>query len=670
MLKKQQSNPVPKHRHDGTSPLPLGMDWSPPPKKFDGRETVWPHDPRSGWSYCVTIPSWVIKPKPRDADGVVFYRVQVGLQSPEGITTFTGVLRRFNDFMKLVTELKRTFPKKNLPPAPPKHILRINSNKSLPEERRYALEEWIGKVLSDIDVSRSVPVASFLELEVAARASFQDANHQPLEANLPGNGNGTASSFIGSSSVTPDYGSDTAYDTSEVGTPKGRDNTSDIGLDDFDQDTTTPIQALVKYGISNIDTGLFTGENILEHLDGFPRHKLHGKKVATSIDKDSDHFSSVSHTRKLSVESVGSDVSSIRGSDVANSLGDGSIDFGTSGSNDVQVVLPFDQRHKLNRVLATMQRRLATAKTDMEDLLARLNQEIAVKEYLTTKVKDLEVELETTIEKNKENLQQAMLIESERFTQMQWDMEELKRKSLDMESKLKAQHDEKIRTTSAIQEKEYLVQELDSTKEKFVNLQKVHEELALKSKSDTKVLVKEVKSLRNSQAELKQELTRSHKEKSELEKALQREKQRIDHEKNSRAKLLHECEILRNRLQECSVNLLAEEEDKLIVDSSSISDALDLLTTSDNRIGLLLAEAQLLAQDDETYVPYNSNGGESKNTDDDIRRMLTDIFIDNAKLRKQVNSVLRFALKTSIKKSEKVEEESPRKTVLNKFLER
>ena len=24
----------PKHRHDGTSPLPLGMDWSTPPRKW------------------------------------------------------------------------------------------------------------------------------------------------------------------------------------------------------------------------------------------------------------------------------------------------------------------------------------------------------------------------------------------------------------------------------------------------------------------------------------------------------------------------------------------------------------------------------------------------------------------------------------------------------------
>ncbi|CAI9282942.1 unnamed protein product [Lactuca saligna] len=71
---------------------------------------------------------------------------------------------------------------------------------------------------------------------------------------------------------------------------------------------------------------------------------------------------------------------------------------------------------------------LRTAKTDMEDLISRLNQEIAVKDYLTTKVKDLEEELETTKLTSKENLHQTILMERERITQMQWDMEELRRK--------------------------------------------------------------------------------------------------------------------------------------------------------------------------------------------------------------------------------------------------
>lgn len=48
----------------------------------------------------------------------------------------------------------------------------------------------------------------------------------------------------------------------------------------------------------------------------------------------------------------------------------------------------------------------------------------------------MEVELETTKQRNKENLQQAILVEKERLTQMQWDMEELRRKSFEMEMKL------------------------------------------------------------------------------------------------------------------------------------------------------------------------------------------------------------------------------------------
>lgn len=53
-------------------------------------------------------------------------------------------------------------------------------------------------------------------------------------------------------------------------------------------------------------------------------------------------------------------------------------------------------------------------------------------------------------------------------------------------------------------------------------------------------------------------------------------------------KLLHECEILRSRLEECSVNFLVEQEHKLKMESPP--DAVDILATSENRIGLLLAE--------------------------------------------------------------------------------
>lgn len=723
-----QRRSPPKHRHDGTSPLPMGMDWSPPPRKWNGRDTVWPHDPHSGWSYCVTIPSWVVRPKSRDSDPVVFYRVQVGVQSPEGITTTRGVLRRFNDFLKLFTVLKKAFPKKNLPPAPPKGLLRMKS-RALLEERRCSLEEWMTKLLSDIDISRSVAVASFLELEAAARLSFQDVNQQNSEASPSSNSTVSSTQLpphsslpivAGSSSMTSDYGSDTAYETSELGTPRlGRDDNSEIGLEDLtlDEDLTSPIEKLVKFGMSNIDEGLFMGQTILEQLEGLPRHKMNDRHLNNVIEKDKyngsastasflvgngmelfsgpEHGKVIGHARKLSNESFGSDVSSLRGSEISNfgipnSSGDGSLDLpgGAEGSStmeilgntdfqfpgDAQVVLPLDQRHKLNRVLFTMQRRLVTAKTDMEDVIARLNQEIAVKDYLATKVKDLEVELETTKQKSKENLQQALLMERERNTQMQWDMEELRRKSMEMELKLKSEQDKKSCTESGkeftVQEKDVLLQELDASKEQLEKLLKRYEELEAKSKADVKVLVKEVKSLRSSQTELKQELSRTQKEKSEAEKLIQQERQMRHRAKNSREKLLHECSILRNQLQECNINFLTDEGDNFVADSSSLSDALDLLATSDDRIGLLLAEAQLLTENNETTasgvgVDETHDNNDSTSLDDELRKMLADIFVDNARLRKQVNSVTRHALRVDIMSKKEDKEAASSKFVVN-----
>lgn len=688
-VKPKKPSTPPRHRHDGTSPLPFGMDWSPPPRKWDGRDSIWPHDPRSGWSYCVTVPSWIILPKSKGSDPAVFYRVQIGIQSPEGNTTTQGILRRFSDFLKLFSELKTAFPKKNLPPAPPKRLLKSKS-RTLLEERRCSLEDWIEKLLSDIDLSRSAPVAIFLELEAAARSSFYDSNQQGVDANSSAGGmvlsyqlqsNSDVSFVAGNLSIASDYGNDSACEISELGTPRhGTDNYSELGVENKTSDQ--------------------------EKFSWRPKHSEYENSI---MDKDEmEPFSKTenrklgSHLRRLSTDSVGSDVSSVRASEnsnlgVASSLGDNSLNLpegaeisrtmDTLANSDLQfardllVALPSEERNKMNRVLTTMQRRLATAKTDMEDLIARLNQELAVRQYLTTKVKDLEVDLETTKHSSKENLQQAILIERERSTQTQWDVEELRRKCIETELKLKSEQDEKLNVESAkasiIQENKMLQQELDNAREQIENLQKHNEDLELKSKADVKLLVKEVKSLRSSQSELKQELSRLMKEKLEVERALHKEKKRWEHSNAANAKLLHECEILRCRLEECSVNFLIEEEDKLIVDSSSTSDAIDLLTTSDNRIGLLVAEAQLLAQDVENAVAaatHNSNGGNTSATDDELRKMLTDVFIDNASLRKQVNSVMRCALNSpdkSEKDDDEDEEEAPsRKTVLSKFLER
>jgi hypothetical protein len=81
--------------------------------------------------------------------------------------------------------------------------------------------------------------------------------------------------------------------------------------------------------------------------------------------------------------------------------------------------------------------------------------------------------------------------------------------------------DEKVRAESTkiaiIQEKKILLQELDFAREQLENSHRHHEEFEVKSKADVKLLVKEVKSLRSSQLDLKQELSQLMKEKLEVE---------------------------------------------------------------------------------------------------------------------------------------------------------
>ncbi|CAN4076112.1 unnamed protein product [Withania somnifera] len=511
------------------------------------------------------------------------------------------------------------FPRKNIPPAPPKGFLRMKT-RTLLEERRSSLEEWMTKLLSDIDVSRSVPVASFLELEAAARSSFLDETQHASESNPSVNSSGSSlqvhpnislSALAASSSLTSDYGSDTAYEISDAGTPRlGRDNNSDFGTDDlsFDEDVISPIDKFVKYGMSNIDEGLFMGQAILEQLGNYPRHRVHRRennkfeennKANGNASKSSDlavgeNTKVICHARKLSAESIGSDTSSQRGSELSGSAipslyRKGLIDIprvGETSANientdlllpsDVQLLLPLDQRQKMNMMLATMQRRLITAKTDMEDLISRLNQEIAVKDYLTTKVKDLEVELKATKQKSKENLEQAILIERERVTQMQWDMEELRRKSLEMELKMNS-----------------------------------HKRLYEEEK------------LANEQA------------------------------RTSFMKLLHRCQVLRQRFEECNINLVNQNGDELVMDPfhPSCSDALNLLMTYDNQINYLLAEVN--ADEGSDSSPPNAEkmievNSDSWTIDEKLRNILTDVLVDNGKLRKQVNSVIRYALKKNM----------------------
>lgn len=73
-----------------------------------------------------------------------------------------------------------------------------------------------------------------------------------------------------------------------------------------------------------------------------------------------------------------------------------------------------------------------------------------------------------------------------------------------------------LEKSSTSSEKDLLLQELDK-QEQIEKLQKRLDGVGTKSKADIRILVKEVKFLRSSQAELKEMLNQSLQEKTELE---------------------------------------------------------------------------------------------------------------------------------------------------------
>lgn len=233
----------------------------------------------------------------------------------------------------------------------------------------------------------------------------------------------------GGSSLTSDYGSDTAYETSEIGSASlGQDDISEVGTEDLtlDEDLANPIEKLVNFSISNIDEGLSMSQTILEQLEDFPKHKVRSRYVNNILGKDvyngntskgvflanngsrllsepESSIHSVMHDRKLSFESADGFVlqtGETSTSGLLSSSSDSHLDLRRSPDvslgtglvcnperqGSTQIVLPLDLRNKLNRILLAMNERLVNTKTDMEDLIARLNQEIAVKNYLNKKV--------------------------------------------------------------------------------------------------------------------------------------------------------------------------------------------------------------------------------------------------------------------------------------------
>ncbi|PKA48835.1 hypothetical protein AXF42_Ash016351 [Apostasia shenzhenica] len=403
-------------------------------------------------------------------------------------------------------------------------------------------------------------------------------------------------------------------------------------------------------------------KSLVSHSDKMKGNSsfLSNHNVDSTVQKDLHVFRD--HNGNLSVGGCKSDVSCNQVSmlanfDISNSnkvdASDQNVDSGT------QDVLQADNRMpvpvlanpaKLNVVLLSVQQRVLTAKTDIEGLIVQLFQEKHAKDCLMSEVKNLEDELKASKQISEDNLQQAILTERGKVTSFQWDNAEILSKIWQIESRIKFEECQRVRAEServaASVEKELLSRELNGKAKHLQNLRKRLEEMELKSREDLKVLVKEVKSLMRSQESIRGLLSQRITENIELKE----EKQRMENAITASNKCICAFGTLRCRLEESSINFLAEDEEKFSVNSSSIPDALGLLKTSDNRISLLLAEAEHLAQEENLQMNWFLENHSISIVDDlekmnyKMRRLLSETIIDNAKLTRQMNSIFRCTL--------------------------
>lgn len=247
-------------------------------------------------------------------------------------------------------------------------------------------------------------------------SAFHELYQNSMDANsAAGSMVPSDSSLIAGTSLGSDCGNDSTYETSELGTPRDREVIcTDIGMDrdKEDQELTNPTRSTGKEPFSTNGV-LSPSKDFLQGFQekGYSDNKLQRRKERSinqqTIDNntlqvksrssaetvDSPQIEGVkidNHAKKLSEDSLESCMSSARhehpGSVEALKHDHLSAISDLELPHNLPIVLPTDEQQKMNRVLTIVQQRLATARTDIEDLIARLNQELAVRQYLSTKV--------------------------------------------------------------------------------------------------------------------------------------------------------------------------------------------------------------------------------------------------------------------------------------------
>lgn len=185
-------------------------------------------------------------------------------------------------------------------------------------------------------------------------------------------------------------------EVSELGTPQhGKDNCSDQIMDNstLEHGLINPTETDVHYATSS--ENFVYKDNITDKVTGYTADAIALHLDGTEFTPAVRDYNLNAHVKRLSTENITSDLSSLRNTETSNlttttlvqdALHSLAGSHEASRNSDLFFTFPLDEQHKLKKILNTQKQRLVTTKADVEDLIARLNQEMAARQYLVTKV--------------------------------------------------------------------------------------------------------------------------------------------------------------------------------------------------------------------------------------------------------------------------------------------
>ena len=305
---------------------------------------------------------------------------------------------------------------------------------------------------------------------------------------------------------------------------------------------------------------------------------------------------------------------------------------------------------KYREALELLQGAAAASASERRHALDCLAAETAAKELLARRVDELERDAETFAKRLERSRAEGGAAASERLAALEYEVEDFKRQASGAKEgaaqAAEALVSAEARAAEAEARATNLQLELDAAKERAQEAEERLDSLRSDAQKDIATMLAEVHRHKHAAEELERRLTAQAAQAGKRADA-----EREQAEQDACEAMLGEAAAVRQRLHDCSLERLGEEEKAggspgpKGGQTGAAADAAhteELLELSDSRLGFLIAEAQVLAEPPR-------GGGEGcgpgwERSEAAVRKALSSSLVDQAQLRKVSNALLRAQL--------------------------